>query len=277
MKIRHNKKRNTAFIYESLIKEATAAMLKRDESTQKKIVKIIRKHFAPDSVLRTHLDCYRSLYESVHMDRDTAQRILNEAKIKSRLLDTEGLFVKQSDLIDDVNKQLTPEVYNTFVPNYKTLATISQIFSDKLSPKNSVILEKQIIEIMTKSPEHTDATTPVDNIVFTSFVNKFNEKYDEELLNEQKKLLNFYIASFADNSISLKVFLNEEIGRLKKELVVSLDHESIKSDEDMLRKTGLIVEKLVSFYNRGLDENVLLTVLKTQKLVKEISEDGDQS
>ena len=63
MKTRHNKKRNTAFIYESLIKEATAAIIKNDHDTKKKVVTILKKHFSEGSILKSHLDCYRSLYE----------------------------------------------------------------------------------------------------------------------------------------------------------------------------------------------------------------------
>mgnify|MGYP003681682129 FL=1 len=120
MKIRHNKKRNTAFIYESLIKEATAAIIKNDQKTKQKVVTILKKHFSEGSVLRRHLECYRSLYESNNLDTNTAERILVEAKMASRLLDTQGLFVSQSDLIKDVNEEFPNQFFNTFVPNYKT-------------------------------------------------------------------------------------------------------------------------------------------------------------
>jgi hypothetical protein len=276
MKIRHNKKRNTAFIYESLIKEATAAIIKNDPETKRKITFILKKHFSEGSVLRRHLECYRSLYETANINKEMAQRILREAKMASRLLDAEGLFLKQSDLIDDVNKQL-PEnsVYNTFIPNYKALATIDQIFSNKLSPKNSVILENQIIDIMTANNKSDDSDVVSDSFVYNSFVNKFNERYETELLKEQKTLLNYYISSFADNSLSLKTFLNEEIARLKKTLIDSLSTEHIERDTEMIEKTNKIVEKLNSFYNQDINDNVLLTVLRTQKLVKEIFEDAD--
>ena len=36
MKIKHNKKRNTAFVYEILIKEATVAILKKDTKRRNK-------------------------------------------------------------------------------------------------------------------------------------------------------------------------------------------------------------------------------------------------
>ena len=47
MKIRHNKKRNTAFVYEALIREGTAAILKKDEAKRDKIVALLKKHFLP--------------------------------------------------------------------------------------------------------------------------------------------------------------------------------------------------------------------------------------
>ena len=45
MKIKHNKKRNTAFVYEALIKEATEAIVKNDLEKKQKIVKIIKNYF----------------------------------------------------------------------------------------------------------------------------------------------------------------------------------------------------------------------------------------
>ena len=130
---------------------------------------------------------------------------------------------------------------------------------------------------MTSSNVQSSKIEEIDTIVLDSFVKKFNSKYDEGLLSEQKTLLNYYIASFSDNSLSLKTFLNEELSRLKKCLVESLGTDEIENDDEMINKTKSIIEKLESFYKKEVDENVLLTVLKTQKLVKEIFEDGSKN
>jgi hypothetical protein len=114
------------------------------------------------------------------------------------------------------------------------------------------------------------STVPVDKLTYNTFVKKFNEKYESELLNEQKELLTYYIASFADNALELKVFLNEELSRLKTKLIESKKVEEIKNDEDMLRKTNEVIEKLQSFTTAQITEDVLSTVLKTQSLVEEI-------
>ena len=47
-------------------------------------------------------------------------------------------------------------------------------------------------------------------------------------------------------------------------------HEEIKGDEEMLEKTSKIIKRLESFAKEGINERVLMTVLKTQSLVGEI-------
>lgn len=270
MKTRHNKKRNTAFVYEALVREVTAAVLKEDSERRDKVIAIIKKHFSDGSPLRQELECYRSLYEVRGVSEGTAKRILNEAKMASRLLDVHGLFVSQSDLIDDVNKQVDSEIFNNFVPNYKTLATISQMFSQKTSPRDKVILENQIIKTMVSPPPPKVDVAGIDNITYKTFVGKFNNKYGDQLLSEQKELLTRYISSFSDNALELKMYLNTEIARLKQKMTEATSVEEIKNDQDMLKKTEAVIERLASYAQSDITEEVLMTVLKTQSLVEEI-------
>jgi hypothetical protein len=275
MKVKHNKKRNTAFVFEALVREATVAIIKENHEVKNKALAIIKKHFKPGSVLYKDLQNYQSLYENQNLNKEIAEKILKEAKLASRLLDTEGLFVSQSDLIDDVNKELSPQVFNNFVPNYKSLASIAQMFSQKMSPKNSVILENNIIKNMTLAQDKQEVMQPLDNIVVNSFVKKFNEKYNNNLLEDQKTLLNHYITSFTDNGLGLKTFLNNEISRLKTTLEESLTTEIIQEDEELTLKTNQVIEKLTNFHKTGITEDVVLTVLRTQQLVEEIHTDGN--
>jgi hypothetical protein len=83
-------------------------------------------------------------------------------------------------------------------------------------------------------------------------------------------LLNLYISSFADNSLTLKSFLNEEIGRLKASVGQSLEMAEFKEDEDMREKAKKVIEILEGFGTSQIDDKLLITVLKTQELVKEL-------
>ena len=188
MKVKHNKKRNTAFVYEALIKEATDAIVKNDIERKHKIVKIVKQYFEPFSELKKDLDCYRSLYETRNTEKETSEKIMKEVKLSKRLIDPEGLFKQQTNLIKDINKDLGPDTFNNFVPNYKTLANIFQMFNGS-TPKQQIMLETQMIEFMTSDVQKQEDMVPIDNIVYNSFVKKFNEKYGDDLLKEQKELL----------------------------------------------------------------------------------------
>jgi len=230
MKNRHNKKRNTAFVYEALIREATAAVLKGDHQQKNKVVSVIKKYFNPTCILSKDLDCYRSLYEASGLNEKDSRRLLEAATAEKRMIDPTGLFKLQSQMINDINKEIDSDIFNNFVPNYKTLATIDQLFSVKTTPRKRVMLENEMVEQMTTTNKNLDQQQ-VDHVVVQAFVKKFNEKYSTNLLEEQKTLLTHYISSFTDNSLELKVYLNNEISRLKNGI-----KESAEELEDFIKE-----------------------------------------
>jgi hypothetical protein len=124
---------------------------------------------------------------------------------------------------------------------------------------------------MTKNAPENVANEEIDNTTVSCFVGKFNEKYSETLSEEQKQLLSHYITSFTDNAVSLKMFLNEEIVRLKKVITESSTDEMFTEDAEMKQKASQIIEKLEGFKKAQINDDILLTVLKTQELVKEMS------
>ena len=46
MKFKHNKKRNTIFIFESLVRELTKSVINKDFSRKKEILSIIKENFS---------------------------------------------------------------------------------------------------------------------------------------------------------------------------------------------------------------------------------------
>ena len=82
MKKRHNKKRNTAFVYEALVREATVAVLRKDTERHNKVVNILKKHFGGASLLKKEMECYRALYENQSLDETTSLKVLKEARMQ---------------------------------------------------------------------------------------------------------------------------------------------------------------------------------------------------
>jgi len=276
MKNRHNKKRNTAFVFEALSREATVAIIKGDQARKEKVVSIVRKHFTGDSLLKKDLECYRSLYENQNLDETTSKKIVEAVMAAKRLIDPDGLFKQQTEIINDINKELSPQTFNNFVPNYKSLATIAKMFNTD-SPKQKVMLESKILEGMAGGPD-TTPLEPMDSITFRTFTKKFNQKYGDTLLREQRELLNHYISSFSHDDLETKIYLNREIARLKQSLSEAVDTEHIANDSEMVRKTSAVRERLENLSKEtSLNESTLLTIMRTQELVKEIYTDASNS
>ena len=110
----------------------------------------------------------------------------------------------------------------------------------------------------------------INNLTLKTFIKNFNQKYNEGLILEQKDLLNKYISSFYDSGTELRVFLNEEINRLKTEVKKALKLDEIKKDSMMHEKTQQVLEILENTSQRDVDGNFIEDILKIQNLVKEI-------
>ena len=270
IKMRHNKKRNTAFIYEALISELTKCSLSKNEKKRAAIVSLIKEHFKKGAALNKELAAYSIILESKGLEKDMATRLVAEARRVHSRLDREEVFAKQTKLISEINKEIGKETFNNFVGNYKSMATISQMFSETTPIKKVVLLEQKLIDSISKTDEGLEEVKHIDNLVYRTFAEKFNEKYTSSLLEEQKNLLGHYIASFADNSVELKLYLNEEISRLKVVVRASSTDEDLVSDSDMKEKINEVVSRLDGYRDTPIDASMIQEVLKIQSLAKEI-------
>jgi len=277
MRLKHNKKRNTAFVYEALVRELTESVVKNNKNKQNKIVSIIKEHFNRTSTLKKELDLYQTIYETRHVDKNLAEKIVVQAKQEYDSLDKKKLFQEQSALINKINRTLSSKLYSNFVPNYKSIASVYSIFQQELPVKDRVLLEENIVNQMSASMnvEKTEQK-PIDSIVYRTFVNKFNEEYSSALNEQQQTLLNHYVSSFSDNEIELKVYLNEEVGRLKTSIKKSmLENNTINTDKVLKEKLENVYSILDSFQEKKIDTDLLETVLRTQELVEELETDVD--
>lgn len=274
-KTKHNKKRNTAFLYEALVREMTKAVVSQDKKRKNNIIDILKESFSSNKILGQELRLYQTILESTDLDSITAEKLLYKIREAYATLDMQEIYDAQSSVINRINKEIGSAVYNNFVPNYKSIATVSQLFgadSSAAGIKKGVILEQNVLETLTSDTTKEPETEmkPIDNIVFKTFTSKFNEAYGEGLLSEQKELLNRYILSFSSDT-DMKIYLNEELGRLHVALQKALNTDEVKSDGTMTESTNSVINMIEEFRNTPVDKNLVEKVLKIQNLVHEIS------
>ena len=274
MKLKHNKKRNTAFLYETLVREMTRAIVDKNLELKNEIMFIVKEHFQKNSLLYRELKLYKSLCETYNLEPHVAEKLIYEIKKEHSKINKENLFLEQSVLIKKINTLLSKSGFSNFIPNYKSLATVYQIFNEETPVKKRVLLEQSLVKKMSSDKEENNLKVkPIDNIVYKSFVKRFNTEYSSKLIFEQKELLNRYISSFIDNGIELKIFLNEEISRLRNAINHSLESNEIKTDLNMVNKTKEVLNIIEGFKKKNIDREVVSQVLKIQNLVKEIEKD----
>ena len=152
-KIKHNKKRNTAFLYETLVREIAKSVINKEPKRNDFIISVIKEHFTSGTELAKELELYKALTETKDLDLYTAEKLIQESKFAYKKINKKKLFIEQSKLISKINRNLSRDIFSNFVPNYKSLATISQIFNDNVSVKNKVLLEKEVLKRLTFTEE----------------------------------------------------------------------------------------------------------------------------
>ena len=262
----HNKKRNTGFVYEALVRELTKAIVvEKDSAKQKEIRSVLKKYFNPDKPLGRELQLYKALQESI--EKQYADKYVTVIKTEHASINKQEIEQEQSRLINEINKRISPNVFNNFVPNYKNLATIAQIFSHKTPPKEKMLLEEKLKSDLTIVESKEEPV--IDDVTYRIFVDKFNKLYGDNLLREQKELLTKYITSVADNGLELKLYLNEEIDNLKEKVTKLYDKEQFKENPQLTEGLNGVMDFLNNFGKQPFNEDSLKKVLKVQELVKE--------
>ena len=265
--MKHNKKRNTAFLYECLIKEMTKAIVRKDETTKKTVVEILKNNFSKGSPLYNDLQQYKQLLETQSLSEEFATRFMIEVRKDWNGLDRKEIFNSQTQLIKQINESVSSNVFANFIPNYKNIATVGSYFHSKGSkPKTRLLIEDRVKTLVISQPTalKSEEMKTLDSLTYSTFINKFNETYQHTLRDEQRGLLTNYITSFSDNGLGLKSFMNEELGRLKGQI-------QILSETTYGDKLLKVKEKLEDFSKQPITEDMVKDVFYIQDLIAEIN------
>ena len=271
--MKHNKKRNTAFLYECLIRELTKAIVKEDKQKQATVKSILKEFFRGGKILKQELDLYKTLQESQGGNEGYSRRLMVEVKKDFDGLDRKEVFNEQTALINRINKALGNAAFSNFIPNYKDLATLGLFLQgSNIGAKKRIMLEDKLVNYLTRLDENQTEMKPVDKLEFKMFVKRFNDTYQNSLLKEQKDLLSNYITSFSDNGLGLKVYLNEEIGRLKK----AVDAEIVEKPNSVFAENFKKVRaKLDNYATKPLNEAMVEEIFYIQDLLAEVKRNAD--
>ena len=225
MKIKHSKYRNTGILFELLTRQITADTLSGNSN---KSLDFLKKHFNSKSELLKEYKIYHTLSTKKYKEESKANILLNTLLESYKDLNKSKLRREKYNLIKEIkeNYDIT-NFFNSKISNYKIMASIFNLLENKkisfqsninskltllehITQKNIKKQKNVIIETLKGSDQNTRLLT------YKVILEKFNNKY-KSLADNQKLLLQEYVNSVS-NSPALKLYINEEIKKVKKNL-----------------------------------------------------------
>ena len=273
----HNKKRNVGIIYDQMITKLCESYVEDDKDSINKIVKIIKENFKKGSQLQKELQFFNSFLKTKNISDSLSTAIVSEAKSACRHhFDQEDLDLEKSKLIKELNYSFGKgKIFETKVNNYTMYATIQTLLNEwreKDNPDFSSITEYEIKlnKWLTRKEENIIEESDykdIDKITFKIMSNKFNEKYQSNLSDEQSLLINEYITSKENNNS----IITEKFVDLKKQTLELLENFKNNSDNQyVLNKWNVVHENVDSLDDNDLSEENLKRFLVVSKLKDEL-------
>ena len=280
MTTKHNKKRNIGLVYELLIHHITNSIIEGDVQGAKKATRILEKRFAKGTELYKEFRLFNALASSTVSDTHIVASILSEAKRASRKINQSKLAKEKSDLLRDINYNISKkDFFYQKIENYRNLGAIQIALNEwrKDSPdlKKLIEFEKKIGENLLSEKnkktidrlnEEIDASKS-DKLVFKLMTEKINKKYSH-LSEEEREIISHYAFYSSQNSNYLKEFLSE-----KKKYAMQLleDFEDNETNTILIEKVDRVRSSIESLDEDAVSDGSIVKFLTVTKLINELS------
>ena len=283
--IKHNKIKNTAFLYECLTRQITSDVLSNNDPSP--ALAIVKEFFKPTTILGKELVLYKAL---------TSKKLKNEGKInylvdsvlreRAKLNYSEMRRAKYNLVKKITEKYDLKDFFRTRISNYRDIASVYKLF--EIQHNSNPFEETEIRFVVMENLKEKDVPKSNKQSVVEKFqkeskdlrllsykilVDKFNQKYSN--LNEsQRGLLQAYINNISNTS-TLKDFMAEEIKKLKNEILKIHPKIDDKVVSIKLKECLNVLKKL----NKGnvVNEEQLVTMMRFYSLLDEINAAVDKS
>ena len=280
-KLKHNKIKNTAILFELLTRQITADVLAGKKTAS---VDIVKEFFNEKTELGKELQLYRLLSEK-HFKTETKANELVNVVVKSRQrLSNSKLRNEKYNLISKINENYNASDFlNGRIRNYKLLASIYNLFQSETLNENfnaeevinskftilEHIVNKKISGDSLKNQvikEYNKTDKDLRLLTYKILVDKFNKKY-KNLDESQKDLLKKYINNIS-NTNYMKDFVINEVKKVKNTLN---EHSVMVSDKVTKIKLVEAINQLKNLTKgKVVTEKQVLKLMRYYELVKEI-------
>ena len=280
MQIKHSKYKNTAILFEILVKQITADTLSGKDS---KAVDILKKYFS-NTELGKEYKLYETLTKSKNVSEGKATTIIDTILESSKKLNKNKLRKEKYNLVKEIKENFNiDEIFNIRIKDYKVYAsiyTLLEIYGSgkNVNPQQIIDNKVTLLEYLTQSlvksdevkndvlQEFASADKDIRILTYRILLDRFNEKYSG-LNSKQKTILKEYIES-VDSTSKLKDFYNDEILNIKQIIFnfsKKVENKPIKIKLQEVLKYIRVLDK-----NEKATEKHLVDLLQYHNLIDEL-------
>ena len=281
MKVKHSKFKNTAILFELLVKQITHEVL--SNSTKNVSEKIIKEFFSSNKELAKELRLYNQIVKEKYSSIDDAKLFLEEVAKERIKLDENKLNREKYNLIKTIKESYDLDKFlSSNLQNYKLLASVYKVFETKTLGRkveirdfidsNNTILEHVTNKRIANKPTDTlyesfkQQSEDLRLLTYKLLIENFNKKYSN-LDDSQKGLLREFINNVTNTSTFPK-FIEEETKKVLSNLVK--ESKTVNDKVTKIKISEMIkLYKSEKFLKENQEKQVSVLML-TYELLKEV-------
>ena len=276
-KLKHSKYKNTAILFEMLVRKLTSETLSSNKTVT---ADLIKKYFGKNTELSKELYLYNTLLKEQFKSEAQGLDYIRTVKLSYAKLNQSALKRQRYNLVKEISEKfIFANMSKMHITNYKLLASVYMLFEydetdnvKQLLECKNVILQNNLITSRVKvikdplMEQYEAQPKDIRLLTYKLLVDKFNDKY-AGLDNSQKQLLNKYIVNVNDTE-ALKEYIQTVIPTIKIQLSEHVKHITDKVTKIKVEKLS---EMLCTVENmKTIKESHVLSLLRYFDLIREL-------
>ena len=271
---KHSKYKNTGILFELLVRQVTNDTLQGVDKSP--AVEVLREFFKKSTSLKKELGFYQALQNQKFKTESKANAFI-DAILKEHQKLSQSIIKKQKyNLIKEIKNRYDLEAFfSQRINNYTANASIFMLMEgstpSKLIKFRYNIVESIIGKKKSKLNEshslYQEQDKDIRLLSYKILIEKFNEKWGDNLGAKQRTLLKEYINNIS-NTPKLKDYLSSEITKTTK----TLNKLSTKIVDPIVKIK--LQEVSTQIKNIDLEKNVkdkyIISLMRTYDLIKEV-------